>query len=163
MQQQALDDAHLKQQHSGKTQLLDLAGAQCSTQRPQAFDEAHLVRRQGGSQVVELEQVQCSTQRHQAVGGAHLRQQQVEQTPELLQLILQRCAGEQQAPQCGEAVQVPSQLALPVLHALCLVNDDVLPLHLSSTAQVCCFQQEWSARHAFWAGQRTDNCCWCVH
>ncbi|KAA6429501.1 MAG: hypothetical protein FRX49_00893 [Trebouxia sp. A1-2] len=39
-------------------------------------------------------------------------------------------ASEQQAAQGGEAVQVPRQLALPVLHALRLINDDILPLNL---------------------------------
>lgn len=60
----------------------------------------------------------------------HLWQQQVEQAPQLLELILQWCAGQQQTPLRDEPVQIPSQLALPVLHALRLINDHVLPLHL---------------------------------
>ena len=66
---------------------------------------------------------------------ADLRKQKIEQTPELLQLILQRGSSQQQAPQGSEPVQVLSQLALPVLHALCLVNDHILPLNLHCQVQ----------------------------
>lgn len=65
-----------------------------------------------------------------AAANANLRQQQVEQTPQLLQLILQWCAGQQEAPLRDEPIQVPGQLALPVLHALRLIDDHILPLHL---------------------------------
>ena len=67
----------------------------------------------------------------------HLRQQQVEQTPKLLELILQGGASQQEAALCDEPVQVPSQLALPVLHALRLINDHILPLYLWSAHSPC--------------------------
>ena len=65
---------------------------------------------------------------------ANLRQQQVEQTPELLKLVLQWGASEQEAALGDEAVQVPGQLALPVLHALRFINDHILPFHLPTAA-----------------------------
>ena len=61
---------------------------------------------------------------------AHLRQQQVEQGPELAELVLQGRPRQQQPARPREAVQVLRQLALPVLHALRLVDHNVLPLHL---------------------------------
>ena len=76
----------------------------------------------------------CST----SVPATYVGQQQVEQTPQLLQLILQGGASQQQAAQGGEAVQITRQLALPVLHALRLINDDILPLDLQAIGIKSC-------------------------
>jgi len=58
-------------------------------------------------------------------------QQEVEQRPELGQLVLQRRAGEQHAAR-GQVVRVQDlgQLAVVVLHAVALVHDHVLPAKL---------------------------------
>eukprot|EP00976_Prorocentrum_cordatum_P114019 1195790-Prorocentrum_minimum.AAC.6 len=66
----------------------------------------------------------------------HLRQQQVEQRPELLQVVLQRGAGEQQAALALEAIEVAAEAAFAVLHALRLVDDDVLPVHFAQLRAV---------------------------
>lgn len=44
----------------------------------------------------------------------HVWQQQIEQTPQLLELVLQGSARQQQTARCHKAVQVLAQLALPV-------------------------------------------------
>ena len=93
------------------------------------------------------------------VSKTHLRQQQVEQTPELLELILQWRAGQQEAALGDEPVQIPSQLALPVLHALGLINDHVLPFHLWNAHPWSEQMQQWTARRLMrqWAPQ---NICY---
>ncbi len=67
--------------------------------------------------------------------GARLGQQEVEEGPELREVVLQGRPRQQQPPRGREAVQVLGQLALPVLHALRLVNYYVLPVHLRSIQQ----------------------------
>lgn len=59
-------------------------------------------------------------------------QQEVEQRPELGQLVLQRCAGEQHTPRRQVVrVQHLSQFAVMVLHTMPLVHDHVLPAQLN--------------------------------
>lgn len=67
-------------------------------------------------------------------GGAALEdggQQEVEQRPQLRQLVLQRSARQQQ-PVRRDVVRVQHlrQLAVVVLHTVALVDYHVLPLHL---------------------------------
>lgn len=67
-------------------------------------------------------------------GAAALKdggQQEVKQRPQLGQLVLQRRAGQQEAPR-GHVVGVQHlrQLAVVVLHAVTLVHDHVLPADL---------------------------------
>ena len=61
------------------------------------------------------------------------RQQEVEEGPELRQLVLKRRAG-QQEPVVGRVVRVQdlSQLAVVVLHSVALVDDHVLPTNLET-------------------------------
>jgi len=63
-------------------------------------------------------------------------QQEVEQRPQLGQLVLQRRAGEQEAARRHVVrVQHLGQLAVVVLHAVALVHDHVLPADLRNTAK----------------------------
>jgi hypothetical protein len=52
----------------------------------------------------------------QVCANAHVRQQQVEQRPQLLELVLQRRARQQQAARCRELGQVLAQLRLAAAH-----------------------------------------------
>ena len=60
------------------------------------------------------------------------RQQEVEQSPQLGQFILKRCAGEQKAVRRDVVgVEDLGQLAVMVLHSVTLVDDHVLPVNFS--------------------------------
>ena len=63
--------------------------------------------------------------------GEDLGQQEVEQTPQLGEVVLQRRAGQQQALLALVLhPQSPRELRIRVLHAVALVHHDVLPLVL---------------------------------
>lgn len=64
--------------------------------------------------------------------GPRLGQEEVEEGPQLGEVVLQGRPREQQAARGREPVQVLGQLALPVLHALRLVYYYILPVHLRS-------------------------------
>lgn len=57
-----------------------------------------------------------------------LRQQEVEEGPELGQVVLQRRAGQQQLVVGGETLQLPHQPTVEVLDPVALVHNQVLPL-----------------------------------
>lgn len=64
-------------------------------------------------------------------------QQEVEKCPEFRELVLQRCARQQQAAG-GHVVRVEDlcQLTVVVLHAMAFVHDHVLPTDLQAQEQV---------------------------
>ena len=67
----------------------------------------------------------------------YVRQEEVEERPQLGQLVLQRRAGEQQAVRrYVERVQRHGQLAVVVLHAVALVDDHVAPAYLGQARLV---------------------------
>ncbi|GIX63107.1 NADH-quinone oxidoreductase subunit L [Babesia caballi] len=59
-------------------------------------------------------------------GGEDLGEEEVEQRPQLLQVVLQRRAGDQQAVLGPEHADDLAQLGLLVLDAMCLIDDDVV-------------------------------------
>ena len=61
----------------------------------------------------------------------HLRKEQVEQRPQLAEIVLQRRPREQQSTVAPELVQVARQSPLAIFQSLRLVDDDVLPVHLA--------------------------------
>ena len=66
----------------------------------------------------------------------HRRQQEVEQRPQLAEIVLQRRAREQKPAVASEPVEVPRQLPFPVLEPLRLVDYDVLPVNLAQLGAV---------------------------
>ena len=53
--------------------------------------------------------------------------EEVHEGPQLHEVVLQRCAGEQEAPPAAEVEQELPPLALEVLDVLRLVEDEVVP------------------------------------
>lgn len=60
----------------------------------------------------------------------NLRQQEIEQRPQLLEIVLQRCAGDQKTGCRGERLELAEQLGVKVLHSVSLVDNDELPVDL---------------------------------
>lgn len=66
-----------------------------------------------------------------------LWQQKVQQRPQLRQVVLERCSRQQQpVAACVLLAQDERELAVRVLHAVALVDDDVLPLELAQLVLV---------------------------
>lgn len=57
-----------------------------------------------------------------------LRQQEVEEGPELSQVVLQRRARQQQLVVRGKQLQLPHQATVEVLDSVAFIHDQVLPL-----------------------------------
>mmetsp|Transcript_12989 Transcript_12989/g.34537 ORF Transcript_12989/g.34537 Transcript_12989/m.34537 type:complete len:211 (-) Transcript_12989:803-1435(-) len=62
--------------------------------------------------------------------GEHLGEKEVEQRPQLVQVVLQRRSGEKQLVVRGDGSKFAHQLAVEVLESMALVNDDVLEVVL---------------------------------